>query len=61
MRTTILTIACLACLLDTAAAESFHIPGSTAIVTAGGYEGVTTDLFDLAQGTVIEVCVTSLL
>ena len=54
MRTTILTIACLACLLDTAAAESFHIPGSTAIVTAGGYEGVTTDLFDLAQGTVIE-------
>lgn len=48
MRTTILTIACLACLLDTAAAESFHIPGSTAIVTAGGYEGVTTDLFDLA-------------
>ena len=54
MRMTILTIACLVCLLDTAAAESVHIPGSTAIVTAGGYEGVTTDLFDLAQGTVIE-------
>jgi hypothetical protein len=54
MKTTILATAFLLCSIAPVAAESFQTPGSTAVVTAGGYEGVTTDAFDLSKGVVIE-------
>ena len=54
MKTTILATACILFSIATAGAEPVSIPGSTAVVTAGGYEGVTTDAFDLSKGVVIE-------
>lgn len=40
-------------LVSTASAAVYSVPGSTAIVTPGGYSAVTTDLFDLNQGLTV--------